>query len=89
MAEYTSGGKVDVERFCQDHNMTCTGFMINGTADGNGNLVGFVDFTPGGQDDNHHYALLCFGAWPYSITVKSIFTAGTTAASVFIFGINP
>lgn len=89
MGEYTSGGKVDVAKFCRDNNMVCTGFRIQGATDGDGNIVGNVDLTPGGQDDNHHYVLTCLSWWDYNTAVKSIFTANTTATEVYILGINP
>ena len=89
MGSHTAGGVVDVQGFCRDNNMVMTGFMINAALDGSGNIVGNVDLTPAGQDERHHYALVCAGLWPYNIAVKTIYTATTTATQVFILGMNP
>lgn len=91
MGNYTANGKVDVDRFCRDNNMVCTGFRAEGILDGDGDMISLVsvDLTPSGQDDRHHYAVQVFTLWSENIAVKSIYTATTTASQVFILGMNP
>jgi len=89
MGSHTAGGVVDVQGFCRDNNMVMTGFMIGGAADPDGNILANIDLTPGGQDERHHYVLPAFALWPYNITIKTIYTATTTATQVFILGMNP
>lgn len=89
MTANTANNVVDVATFCRDNNMAAT--MILVVSQQMAVTPTTVDFTPCGQDENHHYVVPLIPYCPLPIAVKTVYlaTSGAVASEIFILGINP